>query len=76
MRDTGVGISQEAQARIFNAFEQADSSQSRRFGGTGLGTTIAKALAERLGGQIGLESNEGQGSHFWVDLPFSVPETA
>ena len=76
VRDTGVGISQEAQARIFDAFEQADSSQSRRFGGTGLGTTIAKALAERLGGQIGLESNEGQGSHFWVDLPFSVPETA
>jgi two-component system sensor histidine kinase RpfC len=76
VRDTGVGISQEAQARIFNAFEQADSSQSRRFGGTGLGTTIAKALAERLGGQIGLESNEGQGSHFWVDLPFSVPESA
>jgi two-component system sensor histidine kinase RpfC len=76
VRDTGVGISQEAQARIFNAFEQADSSQSRRFGGTGLGTTIAKALAERLGGQIGLESNEGLGSHFWVDLPFSVPEMA
>ena len=76
VRDTGVGISQEAQSRIFNAFEQADSSQSRRFGGTGLGTTIAKALAERLGGEIGLESNEGQGSHFWVDLPFSIPEAA
>jgi two-component system sensor histidine kinase RpfC len=76
VRDTGVGISQEAQARIFNAFEQADSSQSRRFGGTGLGTTIAKALTERLGGEIGLESKEGQGSHFWVDLPFTVPETA
>jgi two-component system, sensor histidine kinase RpfC len=74
VRDTGVGISQEAQARIFDAFEQADSSQSRRFGGTGLGTTIAKALAERLGGEIGLESKEGQGSHFWVDLPFSIPE--
>jgi two-component system sensor histidine kinase RpfC len=76
VRDTGVGIASEAQPRIFNAFEQADSSQSRRFGGTGLGTTIAKALAERLGGEIAFVSKEGEGSTFWVDLPFGVLESA
>jgi len=76
VKDTGIGISEEAQARIFGAFEQADSSQSRRFGGTGLGTTIAKALVERMGGNIALESKEGQGSHFWVDVPLRVPESA
>jgi two-component system sensor histidine kinase RpfC len=76
VKDTGIGISEEAQARIFGAFEQADSSQSRRFGGTGLGTTIAKALVERMGGNIALESKEGTGSHFWVDVPLRVPESA
>jgi two-component system sensor histidine kinase RpfC len=68
--DTGIGIPADAQRRIFGAFEQADSSQSRRFGGSGLGTTIAKALTELLGGSIAFESQEGRGSHFWVDLPF------
>jgi len=76
VRDTGVGIAAEAQPRIFGAFEQADSSQSRRFGGTGLGTTIAKSLVERLGGEIAFTSKEGEGSHFWVDLPFELPEHA
>ena len=74
VRDTGIGIAQSAQERIFDAFEQADSGRSRRFGGTGLGTTIAKALTEQLGGSIGLESQPGSGSHFWVELPFMVPE--
>ena len=72
IHDTGIGIPAEAQARIFRPFEQADSSQSRRFGGSGLGTTIAKSLTELLGGQIAFESEEGSGSHFWVDLPFAV----
>jgi two-component system sensor histidine kinase RpfC len=72
VQDTGIGIAADAQRRIFGAFEQADSSQSRRFGGTGLGTTIAKALTELLGGSIAFESREGSGSHFWVDLPFAV----
>ena len=74
VRDTGIGIAESAQERIFDAFEQADSGLSRRFGGTGLGTTIAKALVEQLGGRIALESRPGVGSDFTVDLPFGVPE--
>ena len=72
VRDTGIGIPPPAQARIFEAFEQADDGLERRYGGTGLGTTIAKALVEQLGGNIGLESHSGLGSHFWVDLPFTA----
>ena len=72
VRDTGIGIPAPAQARIFEAFEQADDGLERRYGGTGLGTTIAKALVEQLGGSIGLESHSGLGSHFWVDLPFAA----
>ncbi|MBN8728625.1 MAG: response regulator [Xanthomonadales bacterium] len=70
--DTGIGIPAAAQARIFDAFEQADGGHSRRFGGTGLGTTIARSLAELLGGRIGMESAEGVGSSFWVEVPFRL----
>jgi two-component system sensor histidine kinase RpfC len=70
VRDTGIGISLNAQPRIFQAFEQADAGHGRRFGGTGLGTTIAKSLTELLGGRIGFESAEGKGSHFWAEIPF------
>lgn len=72
VRDTGIGVPDSAKATIFQAFEQVDSGPSRRFGGTGLGTTIAKTLTELLGGRIGLEDNPGGGTHFFVDL--EMPE--
>ena len=68
IRDTGIGIPAEAQARIFESFTQADDSTSRRFGGTGLGTTIAKQLVELMGGKLGLESAVGLGSTFWFEI--------
>jgi two-component system sensor histidine kinase RpfC len=70
--DTGIGIPAAAQARLFEAFEQVDTAKTRRHGGTGLGTTIAKGLAETMGGRLGFESEEGAGSHFWVELPYRV----
>jgi two-component system sensor histidine kinase RpfC len=70
VRDTGVGIAPEAQKRIFESFTQGEQSTTRRFGGTGLGTTIAKQLVELMGGAIGLESSPGLGSTFWFELEF------
>jgi two-component system sensor histidine kinase RpfC len=70
IRDTGIGISPEAQRSIFDSFTQADDSTTRRFGGTGLGTTIAKQLIGLMGGRIGLESAIGLGSTFWVEVDF------
>ncbi|MBP6626095.1 MAG: response regulator [Arenimonas sp.] len=70
VRDTGIGIPLASQQRLFEAFEQVETGKTRRYGGTGLGTTIAKGLAESMGGRLDFESEEGRGSHFWVDLPF------
>jgi two-component system sensor histidine kinase RpfC len=69
--DTGIGIPMAASKRLFEAFEQADAGLARRHGGTGLGTTIAKGLTEAMGGTIGFESAEQQGTRFWVELPFA-----
>jgi PAS domain S-box-containing protein len=69
VRDSGIGIAPQEQARIFLEFEQADSSAARKFSGTGLGLAISKRIIERMGGRIGVDSTPGAGSTFHVSLP-------
>jgi signal transduction histidine kinase/CheY-like chemotaxis protein len=68
VQDSGIGMSEEAQSRLFGRYEQAEASTTRRFGGTGLGLSICKQLVEMMGGQIGVRSQLGQGSTFFFEL--------
>ena len=72
VKDSGIGIPKDKCNRIFNPYQQADASVSRNYGGTGLGLAICKSLVEKMGGQIGVESELGKGATFWFEIPFGV----
>ena len=70
VRDTGIGMTPEQQSRMFQAFEQADVSTTRKYGGSGLGLAICRSIANAMGGKVGVDSRQGAGSTFWLEAEF------
>ncbi|PWI33957.1 histidine kinase [Vibrio albus] len=76
VQDTGIGLSESEQDRIFDSFQQADASIARKYGGTGLGLAICQHIAHALGGSVGVDSEPGVGSSFWLTLDLKIDHTA
>jgi two-component system, sensor histidine kinase and response regulator len=76
VKDTGIGVAPDAQKRIFEEFQQADTSLARRFGGSGLGLAICTRLIALMSGEIGMKGNDPAGSVFWFSLPLERAGTA
>ena len=74
VKDTGIGIDEKDQESLFDSFQQVDASTTRRFGGTGLGTAIARQLVSLMEGEIGLQSKLNEGTCFWFEIPYDIQE--